>query len=76
MGAPRGASSLDEARCECHVRHHQQRLGPGLLCKGPSIFVIFEFLIELAHLPPRVLLPDLKETSRLKSGFIHATRGG
>ena len=27
-------------------------------------------------LRPRVLLQDLKETSRLKSGFIHATRGG
>ena len=28
------------------------------------------------HLPPHILLQDLKETSRLKSGFIHVTKGG
>jgi len=36
----------------------------------------FEFLIMLACSSPRALLLDLKETSRLKSGFIHATWGG
>jgi hypothetical protein len=35
-----------------------------------------EFFIELTLLSPLVLLQDLKETSGLKSGFIHVTRGG
>ena len=41
-----------------------------------SRLLLLGIFIELGLLSPRVLLQDLKETSRLKSGFIHATRGG
>ena len=43
---------------------------------GPLNFCYFDFLILLVHLSSYVSLQDLKETSRLKSGFIHATKGG
>ena len=51
-------------------------LGQAFFVSTPRSSLFFSFFIELARLPPRALSQDLKETSRLKSGFIHATRGG
>ena len=74
MGASRGASALDEARHGPDVGYCQQRARPSFLCKYPWCLAIR--VPNLVSLLFGYSLQDLKETSRLKSGFIHATRGG
>jgi len=59
MGASQRASSLDEAHRGSHVRHHQQRLGPGLLCKD-----VFDF-----HYFGSLYLVGVLTTSRSIVGF-------
>ena len=46
-----------------------------LFCKGSPTLGHFEFLVLPMRSLTYVPLQDLKETSRLKSGFIHATKG-
>ena len=65
---------MDEARDGPDVRYCQQRARLSFLCKYFWSLAIWVF--GLVFLLFSYLLEDLKETSRLKSGFIHATRGG
>ena len=65
---------MDEACGGPDVRHRQQRAWPSLLRKYFRSLAIWEFSLAFSSIG--YLSQDLKETSRLKSGFIHATRGG
>ena len=65
---------MDEACGGPDVIYCQQRARLSFLCKyfWPLAIWVFGLVsLSIAYLPQ-----DLKETSRLKSGFIHATRGG
>jgi len=74
MGTSGGASPLHEARGGPDVGHHQLRAWPRFLRKHFWSLAIWEFGLMFSSV--NYLSRDLKETSRLKSGFIHATRGG
>jgi len=51
-------------------------LGQAFFIRTSSTFIILDLYTLLVCLWLCVLLQDLKETFRLKSGFIHAKRGG
>ena len=75
MGASRGASPLDEACGGAPVRRRQQQTRTTLLCNYFWVLPIIGHLVLCSYCPTADS-QDLKETSRIKSSFIHATRGG
>jgi len=75
VGTSQGASPLDEARGGAPVRRRQQRARTGILCKYFWALAIIGRLVLCSYCPTADS-QDLKETSCIKSSFIHATRGG
>jgi hypothetical protein len=75
VGASLGAPPLDEECGGAPVRRRQQWARSGLLCKCFWALTTIGCLVLCSYYPTADS-QDLKETSRIKSSFIHATRGG
>ena len=67
---------LDEAHGGAPVGRCKQRARTGLLCKYCSVFQSLWNWLFLCSNCSITGSQDLKETSRIKSSFIHAMRGG